>query len=639
MTSPLTIGLVQMTEPLEHMLYLPYSIGLLQSYALAHTPTPDRYRFLPLVFRREAIETVLPRLLGADVVGFSIHIWNNLYTLALAQALKQHSPQTLIVFGGPNVPDQPEVFLRENPFVDVAVHGEGEQPFLALIESLPDKQNWQQIPGISWLEPLGQQSVFQTNGHAPPISNLDEIPSPYLDGTFTALVESDPEQPWAAIWETNRGCPFSCTFCDWGALKSKVRRFEDSRVQAEIDWFGQHHLELVYCTDANFGILPRDLQIARSLIQSKYKTGFPRGVLVQMTKNQAERSFQAFKDLNDAKMLPRIPLSLQSVTPDVLKAIKRDNISLDTYHELLKRFVGAGISTYTDFLIGLPGETFESFLNGIDTVINQGQHEELRFWNTYLLPNAEMSAPEYRQQYGIQTIKVPYVLPFTSLAPPVDGIREQIEILVATDTMSQSDWVRMRCLAWMTQILYYSRFLQLPLLLLHEFAGIRHRDLLMAFAEDPLPPETPLFTYMRGLLKHRAEDILTGKPEYFQSVSPQNGQPVWMPTNHYIFEELGKGHWLNQAYAECHLILNHLAQKLGALLPQGLLPESVLLAQGLHQTGRSTAGFNATFSYNLWDAYQQILTGHKPVLRQGTHRLRCRDMQLGQLEVNEEALV
>ncbi|HEY9844558.1 MAG TPA: radical SAM protein, partial [Candidatus Obscuribacterales bacterium] len=396
--STLTIGLVQITEPMYHMLYLPYGVALLQTFAQAHAAEPGRLNFLSPLFLRQPIAQVVPGLAKVDILGCSIHIWNYQYTLALAEAVRAVNPGVLMVFGGPQVPDKPERFLREHPFINVCVHGEGEEVFLKLLES--PRGEWDGIPGISWIDAEGS---FRTNGKAPRVTGLDAIPSPYLNGYFDALMREHPTQQWVGVWESNRGCPFSCTFCDWGTINSKVLRFSPERVQAEIDWFGSHGIEIVYCTDANFGILPRDLEFARLLIRTKVRYGYPHSVLLQMTKNQADRSFQAFKELTDAGLLPRVPLSLQSVTPEVLTAIKRDNISLDVYHDLLKRFVNAGIATYTDHLIGLPGESLDSFLESIDAIISHGQYEELRFWNTYILPNAELADPDYRRKHGIES--------------------------------------------------------------------------------------------------------------------------------------------------------------------------------------------------------------------------------------------
>ena len=68
--------------------------------------------------------------------------------------------------------------------------------------------------------------------------------------------------------------------------------------------------------------------------------------------------------------------------------IKRQNISLGTYEELQRRFTEDGIPTYSDFILGLPGETYDSFADGVATLIQNGQHNRIQFNNLSVLPNA-----------------------------------------------------------------------------------------------------------------------------------------------------------------------------------------------------------------------------------------------------------
>lgn len=658
----LTIGLVQITEPMEKMFYLPYSIGLLQTFVEAHAADASRYRFLPPIWQRAPRAEVLPLLAGADVLGFSIHVWNSRYTLALAQAAREANPRALILFGGPHVPDRAEAFLRAHPFIDIAVHGEGEEVLLQLLESYDPRLDSarralgsarrgldsdgltldsdglagiETIPGISWIDADG---VFHSNGKAPRVRELDQVPSPYLAGYFEPLLAAHPGQKWVAIWESNRGCPFSCTFCDWGTINSKVLRFDMERLQAEIDWFGQHGIEFVYCTDANFGILPRDIDLARRLIQSRLRHGYPLSVLVQMTKNQTERAFTAFKELTDAGMLPKIPLSLQSVTPTVLKDIKRDNISQEMYHELLKRFVNAGISTYTDILVGLPGETFDSFAECISRIITQGQHEDVRFWNSYLLPNAEMSQPEYRAKYGIESVEIPYMVPFSEAVPPVDGIHEMFEMVVRTETMTREDWAKMRALAWMSQVLYFSGFLQPTLLLVNALTGISHKELLLTFFDRPLPPEAQVFGYMRNLLMKKAHAILAGSHEFLETHSPMRNAPVYLPTQVHVMTELFNSQWLGQSYGEAHLLLQRTLAAHGKSLPDHLLKESLLMSHQLFQASHPEYRFEMPLSYNLYQGYQAILKDHPWQLTPGRWRLSRETDPFGRLEFSEVQL-
>ena len=89
-----------------------------------------------------------------------------------------------------------------------------------------------------------------------------------------------------------------------------------------------------------------------------------------------------------------VTLAMQSVDPHTLKSIKRDNISIEDYQELQRRFTKDGIPTYTEFILGLPGDTYESFSKGVSDVIESGQHNRIQFNNLSILPNAEMATKE-----------------------------------------------------------------------------------------------------------------------------------------------------------------------------------------------------------------------------------------------------
>ena len=120
-----------------------------------------------------------------------------------------------------------------NPYIDIAVHGEGEITFLKLLEAYP-ANDWSEIPGVSWIDSSGN---FSTHPKSDRIRELSIIPSPYLEGVFEPLLSLDSNAEWLALWETNRGCPFHCTFCVWGiSAMDKVRVFPLERVLEEIEY-------------------------------------------------------------------------------------------------------------------------------------------------------------------------------------------------------------------------------------------------------------------------------------------------------------------------------------------------------------------------------------------------------------------
>src|ERR1700741_1237669 len=143
---PLNVGLVQINNSFSGQNYLPYSIACLRSYVRAHAPDASRYTFLPMIYKRMPTRDIGAQMRGADIVGFSTYVWNANISLEAARRLKAERPEILIAFGGPQVPDKPEAFLRQHRFIDIAIHNEGERTFLSVLERLPER-DWQGLTG------------------------------------------------------------------------------------------------------------------------------------------------------------------------------------------------------------------------------------------------------------------------------------------------------------------------------------------------------------------------------------------------------------------------------------------------------------------------------------------------------------
>jgi hypothetical protein len=279
-------------------------------------------------------------------------------------------------------------------------------------------------------------------------------------------MERDSEQSFLALWESNRGCPFGCTFCDWGsATAMKVNQFDKKRIFDEIEWIGRNKIEFVFVCDANFGLLPRDEEIAEFAVATKSKFGYPHAFSVQNTKNVKERAFRVQEILSKGGLSKGVTLSMQSLHTETLKLIKRDNISLESYDELQRRFRDAGVLTYSDLILGLPGETLETWVSGISRLIENGQHNRIQFNNLSLLPNAEMNSQDERTSHGFVTVKSLIVNVHGARTPSNEDIPEWQELVVATKTMPREDWIKARVFAWWVGFLYFDKIAQIPLIL------------------------------------------------------------------------------------------------------------------------------------------------------------------------------
>lgn len=619
----ITVGLVQFNKTFMGYTFLPSGPGMLQAYCLQKAKNADRYQFLEPLFSAIPNELAALQLASADVIGFGVYLWNFQRSLRLAQRLKQENPHRLIIFGGPHVPDQAEAFLRANPDVDVCCHGQGELTFTALLENFL-LERWPVIPGISYINGKGE---FIHHPQAPRVKELEDLPSPFLTGVLDSLLAAYPRVKWGLMWETNRGCPFSCTFCDWGAaVQSKVRTFNQERLFKEIDWMSEKKIELLYCCDANFGILPRDVEIIEYMAEKKFRTGYPVTMTTSTTKNVSERTYHIFKRMVDTGLLPELTFSFQSLDPQTLKYVKRDNISLKIFSDLQQRFRREGIFTYTDILLGLPGETYDSFVRGVDTLISNGQHHQIRFYDVIILPNSELSESEYRVKYGIQSILAPLPINQQDID---DDIQEKTEIVIATDSMSTTDWGKMKLFAYITKFFHFGLMpLQLVFVVMHVLSQVSYAALLQAFCE-PEPTKYPLLYSISNAFKQHIQHLLQGGSELIGVDLPGHKTHYYYPETLMLIHLCSMPANIDALYQESKCLIQANIPP-NVMLPPDLLDEALLLNQQLFLLGieedyapltqlhadyqRSNVKFQ--ISYNIYALYQAELRGEICCLEQ-----------------------
>jgi radical SAM superfamily enzyme YgiQ (UPF0313 family) len=607
---PLKVGLVQINNSFSGQNYLPYSIALLQTYVQKFAPDPGRYAFLTPLYKRVRIADAVEALKDADLVGFSTYVWNGRISLEIARRLKALKPGIAIVFGGPHVPDQPEAFLRANPQIDLAIHNEGEQTFLKLLEAFPDRAAWAGLPGASMVRADG---AFVRNPNIDRVRDLDEIPSPFLEGAFDAIMAANPNESWIGLWETNRGCPFRCTFCDWGsATAAKVTKFGEERLFAEVDWFAARKIEYIFCCDANFGIQKRDVDIANYVAKVKQESGYPVALSVQNTKNATERAYLTQKILSDAGLNKGVALSMQSVDMTTLEAIKRDNISLGTYMELQRRFTRDKVETYSDLILGLPGETYESFVKGVDLLMENGQHNRIQFNNLSILPNAEMGDPAYQAKYGMVTVESKIINIHGERVELDDDVPEVQDLVVATSATPPADWRRTRIFCWMTALLHFDKLFQIPLILAHGISGISYRDMIEAFmAADPA--RYPLIGEINAFFESEARSIQQGGAEYVFSREYLN---IYWPADEFIFVKLTADGKFDAFYAEAGKLLNETLNARHGSLPMDVIDEAVRLNHALVNQPFAKSNSTLKLRYDLLGYWHAVRNGEPAVLRE-----------------------
>jgi hypothetical protein len=157
----------------------------------------------------------------------------------------------------------------------------------------------------------------------------------------------------------------------------------------------------LFIADANFGILPRDLEIAGELVQLRHQHGAPRTVLVSFAKNQTLRAAEIVRTWIDGGIVTEGSIALQSSDEQTLEIIRRRNIRVERYDELTEAFRDMGLPLAVDLMLGLPGSTVESFTADLQRCIDG--ELTARIYPTVVLPNSPMNDPAYRSEHAIRT--------------------------------------------------------------------------------------------------------------------------------------------------------------------------------------------------------------------------------------------
>ena len=451
----------------DYLAYLPYAAGCIAAYVFADETINEIYALGDILYLRKPVTEAIEEIRDPAVVGFSCYIWNMEYNKTLARMIKERYPDCLIVFGGHNIPFNTEL-LETEPYIDVLMHGEGEFCFKEFLLAA-DRGDISSVNDISYRE----RDRFVTTPKRDKCFPLDELPSPYTTGVFDQMLAEYPKIAFQGILETSRGCPYSCAFCDW-CFSKKIRCFPMEKVKAEIDWMSEHKITYCYCADSNFGIAARDLEIAKYVVERSKETGYPQIFKPTYAKNSDDRVFEIGKILNLNGVDKGVTISWQSMSPTVLKNIGRHNLSLDYYSKLTARYAEEGIPTYTELILGLPGETYESFCRGICALLEAGQHNSMNVYTCQVYCNAPMAQPAMRDAFGIRWERVP----MHGAHYPVNfnGILEYQDIVVETKDMPKSDWVRANLFSSALQSFHHLGLLRCVSLYARHELGISYYD-------------------------------------------------------------------------------------------------------------------------------------------------------------------
>lgn len=484
--------------------YLPVMWGVLKTHFETHDDA-TAVRWCPPIHRMENPDSIAAALLlafdgnGPDVLGLSCYVWNWRLQREVAARVRAAAPGCLIVAGGPHPDHANPLFFKQNPFLDVVVVKDGEKPFTRILQRLLESESMEAFRAAGApLDDIPGLVLPSRPGHltAPPQLADDFAIShylaqkPYYDAFF-----AEHEGGVAVAWESSRGCPFSCTYCDWGSsTMSRVRRFPMDRLLEEVDWFARSGVKVLFSVDSNFGMFKTDVDLTDALVKARQAHSAPGFFVYSNAKNVPGRTVDITRKLISAGLEAVHTLSVQHTDPAVLEAADRKNISVPKQMQVVKSLQADGIPINVQLILGLPEDTPARWRKTFADLFAWGVHDGHTVTPYHLLPNAPAAAPKHRQRFAIRTVER-YIYdgeghrPIQAPDPLADA---RGEVVVGTSSFSGDDWVTMATEAATLQALHNGGLTQMVARYARAACAIGYDAFYDCVLDEVLPSEPAL---------------------------------------------------------------------------------------------------------------------------------------------------
>lgn len=451
---------ILLSSPNNHdaTVYLPAIHGVLKNYYNTYGKYNDRFKWLIPIYRKEY---TIPEE-QIDVLGISCYAWNSDINYELAKTVKEKNPNCIVVAGGPDVDHKNPNFFDLHPYVDVIAIQDGEITFMQLLDKIAnDDRNFNNILGV--------------------LTKTNKLPSlPIKPTKFTGAVVGSSQSDFlhlcetiriankdtklAYTIETDRGCPYGCTFCDWGSnTMNKIRTLELDLVFEEIEWVGKNQINALFIANANFGIFPRDVEIAKKLAEVKTKYGYPKIIQTNYTKTHSKNIVEIIKIFKEVDLIENFTLSIQTTSENTLKVSDRTNLSAVEIKKIIDLCDQLSLPIRPQLIIGMPGETLQSFKKSFEDLMLLGVYENYCIFPYELLVNAPANDKKYVLEHGLVSKK----LLSRTYHSKKGSVRKNLSnYLIQTNTYSKDDYVEMIFFTAMVMSFVCMGFARLPLIYL-----------------------------------------------------------------------------------------------------------------------------------------------------------------------------
>jgi radical SAM superfamily enzyme YgiQ (UPF0313 family) len=281
-----------------------------------------------------------------DFIGFSVYIWNIEIVKNLSILIRKTLPNTIILYGGPEVSFDPENYLTTG-LADYVIYSEGEESFHLLLDSLSNNRLLTDVPNLAFLD---NNNVVKTPNILP---NLNKVKLATLD-----VIDYDKR---IVYLESSRGCPYRCSYCV-ASTSNTLRMFPLSYILDILKTLMEKKVKTVKFLDRTFNADTQYLLTILDFIEeNNICTTFQFEIVVDRLTDELIRKIGSYK-----KSSLRFEVGIQSTNDLVNKSIRRhQNMDLLKKNVLLLNN-HPHITLHVDLIAGLPYEDLNSFKNSFN---------------------------------------------------------------------------------------------------------------------------------------------------------------------------------------------------------------------------------------------------------------------------------
>jgi len=341
-----------------------------------------------------------------DVFALSLYIWNAGVSLRVAEIIKTKLPECIIIVGGPHQEYLEDWYYKKHWYIDFnsKTDGYGESCINEFLHQVETDRNWKEVPFL----------IINDNGvarHSPKFFNKRQFAYPKnIYGRNKDYIKHFKENAKEddvifASYETSRGCPYGCSYCEWGGgTNTKVTFKPLDIVKQDLEFLlGEAKVDILAFTDANFGISKNDIKIIEEVVRLKHLTGYPKTIFFYgPTKTNKKNLFLIEDMLLDAGIFLDLKADVQDLNADVMENIDRP---ADDIHEMMREYKEKsskyGFEYRAEFIRGLPGTTLNDFYDSLDLVHEYGA--DIQRHTFIILTTTPASKKEYREKYKLVT--------------------------------------------------------------------------------------------------------------------------------------------------------------------------------------------------------------------------------------------